>query len=228
VAFTYFFRDFATLDLLAKHVTPAWRGKRFINIWDAGCAMGPEPFSLAIIIREHLGGFAFRNVKIHASDIDSSNLFGEIIRNAVYPYSQLKRIPRPIFEKYFIPAGDPNNSGQEHYRLRDEIRNSVTYTRHDLLSLKPLRRDLDLIVCKNVLLHFDREQRFDVIKMFHAALREGGCLAMEQTQLLPEELEPLFDRLCTNARIYRKTARRAAGNPPWGAAPPWTRPQAMP
>ena len=206
MAFTYFFRDVSTLEILAEHIVPGWRGKKFINIWDAGCAMGPESFSLAIIVRKHIGRFAFRNVKIYATDVDSSNLFATIIREAVYPYSQVRRIPQHIFEEYFVPADVPGS-----YRVRDDIRDSVRYTRHDLLSLKPARRNFDLVLCKNVLLHFSQQQRIAVLKMFHSALAEGGYLAMEQTQQMPKELSERFKRICINAQIYRKSLQTAAG-----------------
>jgi len=53
MAFTYFFRDMQTLEMIRDYVLPALRMRRYIHIWDAGCAMGPEPYSLAIILREH-------------------------------------------------------------------------------------------------------------------------------------------------------------------------------
>ncbi len=67
MAFTYFFRDLQTLDMIRDHALPHLRTRRYIHVWDAGCAMGPEPYSIAIILRENMGQMIFRNVKIHAS-----------------------------------------------------------------------------------------------------------------------------------------------------------------
>ncbi|MCD6134277.1 MAG: chemotaxis protein CheR, partial [Candidatus Omnitrophica bacterium] len=64
MAFTYFFRDMQTLEMIRDYVLPALRSSRYINIWDAGCAMGPEPYSLSIVLRENMGKMIFRNVKI--------------------------------------------------------------------------------------------------------------------------------------------------------------------
>ncbi|MBW2018210.1 MAG: chemotaxis protein CheR, partial [Deltaproteobacteria bacterium] len=61
MAFTYFFRDLQTLECIRDYVLPFLRSRRYIRIWDAGCAMGPEPYSLAIIFRENMGA-TFRNV----------------------------------------------------------------------------------------------------------------------------------------------------------------------
>jgi chemotaxis protein methyltransferase CheR len=197
MAFTYFFRDMQTLEMIRDYVVPNMRTRRYIHIWDAGCAMGPEPYSLAIVLRENMG-MIFRNVKIHATDIDSSDLFSDIIKKGTYPLEQVQRIPRPIFEKYFSPADDP-----DYYTISDEIRNSASFTKHDLLSMKPVRTGLNLIICKNVLLHFKEQERIDVIRMFHDSLDEG-YFATEQTQKMPPALEGCFEPVVANAQLYRK------------------------
>jgi len=202
MAFTYFFRDLQTLEMIRDYVLPELKSRKYINIWDAGCAMGPEPYSVAIIIRENMGPMIFRNVKIHATDIDESNLFGDVIRKGVYPEEQVKRIPKEIkeiLEKYF-----ERNCRQGHFEIVDEIKRCVEYYQHDLLSLKPIRDNLSLIVCKNVLLHFKEQERVNVIKMFHDSLAKGGFFVTEQTQKLPRKVERLFERVVSNAQVFRK------------------------
>jgi chemotaxis protein methyltransferase CheR len=199
MAFTYFFRDMHTLEMIRDCVVPHLRSRRYIHIWDAGCAMGPEPYSLAIMLRENMGHMIFRNVKIHATDIDSSNLFGEIIHRGVYLEEQLKRIPREIFTKYFVKVEKPG-----HFCVIEEVRKRVFYQKHDLLSLQPIRKDFLLIVCKNVLLHFKQSERINIIKMFHDALEDGGFFVTEQTQKIPKELEGLFEPVVSNAQLFRK------------------------
>ncbi len=174
-------------------------GKSNIRIWDAGCAMGPEPFSLAILLAEQLGGFAFKNVHIDATDIDRSNQFNKIITDGVYPYKQLKRIPREIFKKYFTKY----NSSEE-YQIDFKIRKRVKYHRHDLLTLKPVNDQYSLILCKNVLLHLKYEDRVNVIRMFYRVLDHNGILAMEQTQKLPSEVKSIFRRIQNNVQIFEK------------------------
>jgi len=61
-----------------------------------------------------------------------------------------------------------------------------------------------LIVCKNVLLHFKEAERINVIRMFHGALSEGGFLAVEQTQKIPEKLKDLFEPVAANVQLFRK------------------------
>ncbi len=197
IAFTYFFRDMQTLEMIRDYVIPELRSRRYIHIWDAGCAMGPEPYSLAIVLRENMG-MTFRNVKIHATDIDSSNLFGDIIKKGIYPREMVQRIPEAIFSKYFSPSDEP-----EHFRISDEIRRSVDFTKNDLLDMKPIRTGLNLILCKNVLLHFKEEERIEVLKMFYDSL-EGGYFATEQTQKIPQEMQKHFEPVVANAQLYRK------------------------
>ena len=86
----------------------------------------------------------------------------------------------------------------------DEVRSRIEFSRHDLLSLAPIREDLSLIVCKNVLLHFDERQRCDVLRMFHGALRKDGLLVMEHTQKVPEALRHLLEQVAPHAQVYRK------------------------
>jgi|SRR5659263_105129 len=199
MAFTYFFRDLQTLETICDYALPSLRSRRYINIWDAGCAMGPEPYSLAMLLRERIGHMYFRNIKIKATDIDGSNLFDNIILEAVYPREQVERIPKDIFEKYFV-----TDEKEDHFRIIDEIKKSVTFQKHDLLTLASIGQDFGLILCKNVLLHFNEAQRIEVIRMFYDSLIEGGFLVMEQTQKLPKELEDLFEPVVSNAQLYRK------------------------
>ncbi len=199
MAFTYFFRDLQTLELICEYALPYLKTKRYIKVWDAGCAMGPEPYTLAMLIREKVGNMYYRNVKITATDLDGSNLFEEIISNAIYPREQVERIPKEIFDKYFVKADKT-----DHFQIVEEIRKAVVFQKHDLTTLKSVGSDFGIIICKNVLLHFSEQQRIDVIKMFHESLMDGGFFATEQTQKLPDEVKHLFEPVVSNAQLFRK------------------------
>ncbi len=201
MAFTYFFRDLLTLEQIAAHFIPYTSGSSRIRIWDAGCAMGQEPYSLAMVLADHIGHFSFRNVRITASDVDTCDLFGPIIAAGVYPAAELARIPGDIKERYFTETADPDT-----LQLVEAIRSRVVFVKHDLLSLERVGDDFGLILCKNVLLHFQPPERVEVLKMFHSALAPGGFLATEQTQKLPPEVEPLFEQVTANAQLFRKVA----------------------
>jgi len=200
MAFTYFFRDLATLHAVRDHVIPELRKHRYIYVWDAGCAMGPEPYSLAIIFKEALGHYGFRRLKIYATDLDEeSHQFGRIIAEGIYPEETIKRIPRDVFRKHFSPGNKPG-----YFKIADEIIQCVSFQRHDLRTLKPVRDHFGLIVCKNVLLHIPESERISIIKMFYSCLTPGGFLVTEQTQKMPRETAYLFKHITTNVQLFQK------------------------
>jgi chemotaxis protein methyltransferase CheR len=200
MAFTFFFRDEQILALAVEKLVPLTLGRSNIHILNAGCAMGMETYTFAILLAESMGKFALRNVKIHAVDIDNENVdFGKTVREGVYHKDHLQRIPETLFEKYFDNAGK-----DEHYIIKDELRRLVSFEKYDLLTLKPLRQDYSLIICKNVLLHFNYEQRIDVLTMFHEMLLPGGLLVMENTQSMPVELLGKVKKMVDYAQLHEK------------------------
>jgi len=199
MAFTFFFRDMQILQLAMQHVVPFVMGRSQVRIWDAGCAMGPELYSLAIMFAENMGYFAFKNLSIYATDIDDTDTFGDVVKAGAYHANDLKRLPEGIFEKYFKPNGKPG-----YFQVIDAIRERVVFQKHDLLTLEPIGNNFSLILCKNVLLHFQPQERVEVIKMFHKSLSPGGFLATEQTQKIPCEIEHLFHQIVSNGQIFKK------------------------
>jgi len=200
MAFTFFFRDAQTLSLAIDHFLPFVQSRQTITIWSAGCAMGQEPYTFAILLRERMGPHLFRNVKIFATDIDTYNQYVQIIGTGRYPEKDLQRIPPEIFQRYF--RSDPQDPGFVY--VIDEIRNAVQFKKHDLLTYEPIRTGVHLIICKNVLLHFSAEERLKVWNMFWTALEYGGFMLHEHTQKLPDELTGSFDQIVMNAQIFRK------------------------
>ncbi len=200
MAFTFFFRDLPALHAIRDQVIPALRKNRFINVWDAGCAMGPEPYSIAIIFKETLGYYEFKRLQIYATDLDEeSNQFGNILNSGIYPEETVKRIPKEIFDKHFSPNNKPG-----HFKISDEIMNHVSFQKHDLRSLEQIRDGFGLIVCKNVLLHLKESERIDVIKMFHKSLNPGGFFVTEQTQKMPKEIAHFFKHMIPNVQLFQK------------------------
>jgi len=200
MAFTYFFRDLATLNAIKEHVIPELRKNRYIRVWDAGCAMGPEPYSLAIIFKETLGYYEFKRLKIYATDLDEENhQFGKIIAEGVYPEESVKRIPKDIFRKHFSL-----NKKSGYFKIAEEIIQCVSFQKHDLRSLEPIRDNFGLIVCKNVLLHISDSERIEVIRMFHKSLAPRGFFVTEQTQRMPRKTAHLFKHLTPNVQLFQK------------------------
>lgn len=201
MAFTYFFRDVQTFEVIRDRALPFLKTRQRIRIWDAGCAAGMEPFTLAMMLRERVGAMYFRNISLLATDIDASDQFEEVIRDGIYPREQVERIPEAYLKRYF-----QRNREMSHYQLEAEIRRSVSFLKHDLLTLVPPAVGFDLIICKNVLLHFSPEQREQVVRMFRDALSPGGFLAFEQTQKLPEAFKGDFIQVEDYAQVFQRGA----------------------
>ena len=197
MAFTFFFRDLPVLEYAVNETIKLAMGRMRIKVWDAGSALGQEPYTLAILFAERLGA-TFNNLYLDTTDYDSENNFGDIVKLATYKYEELQRMPADIFKKYFVSQGD------DLHQVCDKVRSRVFFQYHDLLTLKPIGSDYALVVCKNVLLHFQYNERIDVIKMYHQALSPGGFLALENTQKMPAEISHLFEQVMPDAQLYRK------------------------
>jgi chemotaxis protein methyltransferase CheR len=199
VAFTFFFRDQHVLEKAVDHCLPIIAGRNHPRVWDAGAAMGQEPYTLAILFAERMGHFAFNNLRIDATDVENTGSFAQAIEAGLYPKDELSRLPEGILETYFEASDKP---GQ--FRVIDKIRQRVVFQCHDLLSLMEIGRDYSMVVCKNVLLHFRPPERVEVLRMFHRSLVPGGFLVTEQTQEMPRELDPLFERVIPDGQLFRK------------------------
>lgn len=199
MGFTFFYRDRHTLEQLVYQMINSFDINYPFKIWDAGCSNGAEPYTFAMILREQIGKEWFSKIKIIATDIDEYSNFEKIIPAGIYPKSDLERMPEEIFKKYFIKYDDFNR-----YIIIEEIKSKIKYIKHNLLSLEPVEKNFDVVICKNVLLHFSNQERIDVLKMYHLVLSKNGLLATEQTQSLPDELTDYFEKIIPNANIYRK------------------------
>ncbi|MBF0558347.1 MAG: chemotaxis protein CheR [Nitrospirae bacterium] len=199
MAFTFFMRDLPVIEHAVNHTVQFSSGRMRTKVWDAGSALGQETYTVAIAFAEKMGRFALNNLRIDATDYDEANKFGDKVKNGVYHYDELKRMPEEFFKKYIEPTDIPGC-----YRVIDKLRNLVSFQYHDLRSFKPIGNDYSLILCKNVLLHFSQDERVKVIKMFHEALAPGGYFVTEHTQKLPAELDRLFEQVVPDAQLFRK------------------------
>ena len=199
---SYFFRDSTTFEALREKVLkPLIREKakqrsQLMRIWSAGCASGEEPHSIAILLHELLGAdLEDWRISIRATDLDARAL--EKARKGVYNEFSFRGADPAYIERYFTPL-----SGKE-YSLKPEIKALVKFERHDLLADPPPRR-LDLILCRNVLIYFSRQQQERLFSIFCDALNEKGCLVTGKTEILSPFASKLFQPLDWREHIYVK------------------------
>ena len=180
---------------------PLLSHKKEVRIWDAGCATGEEPYTLAMLLASNMGPFLFGNLDILATDHEESNFpqFENHIKNARYSRKDIFWVPDVFRNAYFLETDDP-----ESFCLTQEIRDKVRYIKHDLFSYVSPESHKALIVCKNVLMHFNPEQQVRVLEMFHESLDINGFLVLDGAQRFPEEALRLFKRIRPSLPIYQK------------------------
>ena len=201
-----FFRNPETFAVIRARILPEviqWRkrqGQPRLQFWSAGCAEGEEAYSLAILLREHFAGaLGTMAVSILATDLDAESL--ALARAGSYPEPRLAELPAGLREKYFRPQG-----GQ--WSLRRRVASLVEFSRHDLLR-QPGPADLDLIVCRNVLIYLSRAEQERILARFFQSLRPEGFLVLGKTETLFGRLRRAMLPVVPRERVYQKPA--AAG-----------------
>jgi chemotaxis protein methyltransferase CheR len=195
---TKFFRNAETWAALEGLVLPRlFEGSGPIRVWSAGSASGEEAYTVSIQAREWLEARGRRReaarLNIVGTDIDRRSL--EAARAGEYPDLSMGETPRRILDRWFT-AGPP-------WRVADEARGGVTFERRDLISGEPLR-DQHMILCRNVVIYFDREIQERLFRRFHDALVPGGFLVMGKVETLIGEARLLFRPVNNRERIFRR------------------------
>ena len=157
---TSFFRNRSNWESLQHEIIPDLMksvGKsREIRIWSAGCSTGEEAYTLAMVFdRTLLPGYTY---KIIACDISLKSL--HTAAEGWYPFEKAEKdVPSGFLEEYF----DREEKG---YRVKPQIKEHIVFNYHNLMN--PMHSGyFDLIVCRNVLIYFDKESFFKVIRQFY-------------------------------------------------------------
>ncbi|MGE8322930.1 MAG: CheR family methyltransferase, partial [Pseudomonas sp.] len=208
IGVTNFFRDREAFEALERHVLPQMACERDpaecaeeIRIWSAGCSTGEEAYSLAMLMCEQLAlEQRARKVQVFATDLDERAI--GIARSGSYPEAIVTDVPPSRLRQFFVKE-------DQHYRVRKEVREKVLFARHNLLSDPPFSQ-IDLVVCRNLLIYLDREVQRDILQMFHFALRPGGYLFLGSSESADVACE-LFAPVDKRNRIFRARDASNAG-----------------
>jgi two-component system CheB/CheR fusion protein len=202
---TAFFRDPGVWNALRDELVPALLERlpagAPVRAWSAACATGEEAYSLAILLHEVMGDEAFRaRVKIYATDVDEPAL--AVARAGRYSPKVLEALTEEQRTSYFTVEDGL-------HVFRADLRQSIIFGRHDLLSDAPISR-VSLLVCRNVLMYFTTETQARILERFAFALHEQGVLVLGKAEMLLTHNE-LFGALDLSQRIFRSTRRPGAG-----------------
>ncbi|CAI8902429.1 two-component system, chemotaxis family, CheB/CheR fusion protein [Pseudomonas sp. IT-P74] len=203
IGVTNFFRDREAFEALERDVVPQLvnaatasaqsEKKEEIRVWSAGCSTGEEAYSLAMLLHDQMQLDSSKaTLQVFATDIDERAVsYG---RSGLYPQAIITDVPPSRVRHYFIKEND-------HYRVRKELRERVLFAKHSLLSDPPFSQ-IDLIVCRNLLIYLDREVQREILQMFHFALRPGGFLFLGTSESA-DACHELFAPVDKRNRIFR-------------------------
>lgn len=199
---TAMFRDPSFYVAFRKKVVPLLRTYPFLRIWHAGCSTGEEVYSMAILLAEE---GLYERSRIYATDINGTVL--QKARDRIFPLERMQE-----YTDNYIRAGG-KRSFSEYYTagydgavFSQALLDNVVFAQHNLVTDGSFA-ECNVILCRNVLIYFDRELQNRVLALFHDSLVTFGILCLGNKESLRFSAhEPQFDQLDGREKIYRKVA----------------------
>lgn len=165
-----FYRNPTQWVTLEKEIIPMLlKNKKTLTIWSAACSTGDEPYSVAMVLSKFL---PLSSIKIIATDIDKEIL--EKARVGIYSAKSVLNVPADMKNKFFTVT-------KELYHVSSELKKCVTFKEHNLLK-DPYPQNVDLIICRNVLIYFTEEAKNEIYTKFSQALNKDGILFVGSTE----------------------------------------------
>jgi chemotaxis methyl-accepting protein methylase len=197
---TKFYRNAETWDVLRRtHLPELWQHRRGqVRAWSAGCASGEEPYTVAVVLAETARAAgrdaSLTRCRVDATDLDRRSL--DRTREAEYAAGAFSEMPDELTRRYF--TGDATR------RPLPAIRELVHVLAHDLTREPPPRPPYDLVVCRNVVIYFDRSMQERLFAMFADALIPGGILLLGKVETLFGPARERLTLVDPRERIYRR------------------------
>ena len=200
---TEMFRDPNFFKYLREQVVPVLESYPQIKIWHAGCSSGEEVYSMAILMKE-CG--LYDRCQIYATDFNDKIL--QQAKSGIYPLESIKD-----YTKNYIQAGG-TESFSDYYLakydsaiLESDLRKKVTFAQHNLVTDGSFG-EMHLIMCRNVLIYFDRGLQNRVNKLFSDSLAKGGflCLGSKETLTYTDVVDE-FTTMSETYKVYKKKVK---------------------
>jgi len=196
---TEMFRDPSFYKSLREDILPVLGTKPFIRVWHAGCSTGEEVYSLAILLKE---ANLLRKSLLYATDLNPTVL--EKVRKGIFPLNQMKQ-----YSESYIASGGVNdfstyytaNYGQA--KFDQSLAEKIIISTHNLVSDGSFN-EFDLILCRNVLIYFDKDLQDRVLKLFDASLGSLGYLALGTKETLKFSVVQNNFKQLNREKIWKK------------------------
>lgn len=197
---TSMFRDPSFFKAVRQKVVPLLKTYPFVRIWNPGCSTGEETYSLAILLKEE---GLYDRTRIYATDINDVVL--DKAKEAAFPLERM----RDYTENYIKSGG--SRAFSEYYiadgkiaRLKEELGANIIFAQHNLVSDESFN-EFQMIMCRNVLIYFDRPLQGHVHELFHSSLVAFGVLALGHKESV--KFSPLADsyaELDEREKLYKR------------------------
>ena len=197
---TAMFRDPSFYLAFRQKVVPLLRTYPFIRLWHAGCSTGEEVYSMAILLEEE---GLYERARIYATDINE--VVVHRARAGIFPLERMQE-----YTENYIRAGGTRSFSEYYVAKYDgalfspQLQRNVVFSQHNLVTDRSFA-EFNVILCRNVLIYFDRALQTRVHGLFHESLVHLGllCLGSKETLRL-SEYEGSYEELSGPERIYRK------------------------
>lgn len=182
---TSFFREPAHFDHVRDVLVPRWRaraGVRRLRLWSAGCSSGQEAYSLAMVLAESLPDHEAWDWRILGTDLDSTMI--DQARAGVYPLDAVTAVS-PARLRRFFQRGRNGSSG--HARVAPALKGRIAFRTLNLIGPWPMHGPFDAILCRNVVIYFDRATQDTLYRRFADLQAPGGTLFVGHSESLPRD-----------------------------------------
>ncbi|MEL6187840.1 MAG: CheR family methyltransferase, partial [Myxococcota bacterium] len=210
IGVTQFFRDTDAFSVVARQVVPELISRsrtdgRAIRVWVPGCATGEEAYTIAMLFMDATKDSPESlDLQIFATDL-KRDFLTEAARGE-YSAQKIANIPADLRDTYFM-----NEPGGEVWTVHPEVRRSIVFAPHDILSDPPFTR-LDFISCRNLLIYFSLEAQQQVLSSFAFGLSDQGFLLLGPSESVGG-LRESFEFVDARQRVFRRTGNTQGAKP---------------
>lgn len=202
VPVTEMFRDPMVFKAIRENLLPVLATYPRLNIWQAGCATGEEVYSLAILLEE---AGLLHKTQIYATDINDVALAKA--EDGIFPAKLIEK-----YSENYLKAGGQKalasyfNLGYGFAKIDAAIKDRISFAHHNLVS-DGVFCEVNLVICRNVLIYFDRHLQDRVLSLFESSLSRGGflCLGTKENVAF-SSAAPHFMSVNADLRLYKKQA----------------------
>jgi len=200
ITVTEMFRDPAFYKSVREHVIPILKTYPFIKIWHAGCSTGEEAYSMSILIQEE---GLYDRTTIYATDFNQPAL------NRAKEGIFLSQMMKEYTINYQLSGGkesfsDYYTSSYDNVIMKQSLKTNIVWANHNLVT-DSVFAEVHLVLCRNVLIYFERDLQNKVQNLFYNSLVNGGILCLGSKESLQlTELHKAYTGLDEKQRIFKK------------------------